>query len=171
MLKNSLFVSLILFPLFVCAEPTPEMPPPPPPLNASPHPATRTIADMEDIQAQTMLYKAQFLRDKALVDLQKLSSDGDSRAIASAPLPYDTSITQTAPAAPSKDAPPPQVIQITGAGKTTSALIRTSGGNQMMVQAGNTIPGTNMKVEKVTLDAVTVSRPGKQPWLLAFAED
>ncbi|EBX4551687.1 type IV pilus biogenesis protein PilP, partial [Salmonella enterica subsp. enterica serovar Saintpaul] len=61
--------------------------------------------------------------------------------------------------------------QITGAGKTLSALIRLSGGNQLMVQAGNTIPGANLKVDKITFDAVTVSKPGKQPWMLAFAED
>ncbi|EBR5268852.1 type IV pilus biogenesis protein PilP, partial [Salmonella enterica] len=76
-----------------------------------------------------------------------------------------------APAASARDEPSPQVIQITGEGKTLSALIRLSGGNQLMVQAGNTIPGANLKVEKITFDAVTVSKAGKQPWMLAFAED
>ncbi|EBP7214775.1 type IV pilus biogenesis protein PilP [Salmonella enterica] len=91
--------------------------------------------------------------------------------MASSPLPYDTSATQSAPAASARDEPPPQVIQITGEGKTLSALIRLSGGNQLMVQAGNTIPGANLKVEKITFDAVTVSKAGKQPWMLAFTED
>ncbi|ECW5968836.1 type IV pilus biogenesis protein PilP, partial [Salmonella enterica subsp. enterica serovar Typhimurium] len=54
---------------------------------------------------------------------------------------------------------------------TLSALIRLSGGNQLMVQAGNTIPGASLKVEKITFDAVTVSKAGKQPWMLAFTED
>ncbi|EGW7614552.1 type IV pilus biogenesis protein PilP [Salmonella enterica] len=118
-----------------------------------------------------MLYKAQLLRDKALTELQKLSSGSDTPAMASSPLPYDTSATQSAPAASARDEPSPQVIQITGEGKTLSALIRLSGGNQLMVQAGNTIPGANLKVEKITFDAVTVSKAGKQPWMLAFAED
>ena len=171
MLRNSLLASLALFPVLVLAAPEPT-PPPPEALMVSTPPAGGNVVNMEDIQAQTMLYKAQFLRDKALVDLQKLGSDGDSRTLASAPLPYDTSASQSAaPTAPSKDDTPPQVIQITGSGKTVSALIRTSGGNQLMVQAGNDIPGTNLKVEKVTFDAVTVSKPGKQPWILAFAED
>ncbi|EJI2872022.1 hypothetical protein NEQ28_005063, partial [Salmonella enterica] len=45
-----------------------------------------------------MLYKAQLLRDKALTELQKLGAGGDSPSMASAPLPYDTSATQSAPA-------------------------------------------------------------------------
>ncbi|KAA0260898.1 hypothetical protein M988_4238 [Hafnia paralvei ATCC 29927] len=171
MLRNSLLVSLALFPVLVLAasEPTP---PPPEAMMVSTPPSGGNVVNMEDIQAQTMLYQAQLLRDKALVELQKLGSDGDSRTLASAPLPYDTSASQSAaPAAQAKDDTPPLVIQITGAGKTVSALIRTSGGNQLMVQAGNAIPGTNLKVEKISFDAVTVSRPGKQPWILAFAED
>lgn len=171
MLRNSLLVSLALFPVLVLAasEPTP---PPPEAMMVSTPPSGGNVVNMEDIQAQTMLYQAQLLRDKALVELQKLGSDGDSRTLASAPLPYDTSASQSAaPAALAKDDTPPLVIQITGVGKTVSALIRTSGGNQLMVQAGNAIPGTNLKVEKISFDAVTVSRPGKQSWILAFAED
>jgi len=171
MLRNSLLVSLALFPVLVLAAPEPTQPPPEALMVSTP-PSGKNVINMEDIQAQTMLYQAQLLRDKALVELQKLGSDGDSHTLASAPLPYDTSASQSAaPAAPAKDDTPPLVIQITGSGKTVSALIRTSGGNQLMVQAGNAIPGTNLKVEKITFDTVTVSRPGKQPWILAFAED
>lgn len=178
MLRTSLIVSLFLFPVLVHAESpaaAPEdsgsVPPPSHEVTIQAPPTGKNVINMEDIQAQTMLYKAQLLRDKALTELQKLSSDGDSRVMASAPLPYDTSATQSAPAAPVRDELPPQVIQITGSGKTLSALIRLSGGNQLMVQAGNTLPGTRLKVEKITFDSVTVSRPDKQPWTLAFAED
>ncbi|EBM0478752.1 type IV pilus biogenesis protein PilP [Salmonella enterica] len=174
MLRTSLIASLILFPVLVHAE-SPGMestgivPPPSDEVTVSAPPTGKNVIHMEDIQAQTMLYKAQLLRDKALTELQKLSSD--TPAMASSPLPYDTSATQSAPAASARDEPPPQVIQITGEGKTLSALIRLSGGNQLMVKAGNTIPGANLKVEKITFDAVTVSKAGKQPWMLAFAED
>ncbi|EJF4177081.1 type IV pilus biogenesis protein PilP [Salmonella enterica] len=178
MLRTSLIASLFLFPVLVHAEslsPGPEsaemVPPPSDEVTVSAPPTGKNVIHMEDIQAQTMLYKAQLLRDKALTELQKLSSGGDSPSMTSSPLPYDTSATQSAPTASARDEPPPQVIQITGEGKTLSALIRLSGGNQLMVQAGNTIPGVNLTVEKITFDAVTVSRPGKQPWLLAFAED
>ncbi|EAA8755130.1 type IV pilus biogenesis protein PilP [Salmonella enterica subsp. enterica serovar Lexington] len=178
MLRTRLIASLFLFPVLVHAEPpsagpdtTVRVPPPSDEVTVSAPPTGKNVIHMEEIQAQTMLYKAQLLRDKALTELQKLSSGGDSPSMASAPLPYDTSATQSPPASSARDEPPPQVIQITGAGKTLSALIRLSGGNQLMVQAGNTIPGANLKVEKITFDAVTVSKPGKQAWMLAFAED
>ncbi|EDW6064587.1 type IV pilus biogenesis protein PilP [Salmonella enterica subsp. enterica serovar Oslo] len=178
MLRTRLIASFFLFPVLVHAEsPSPDqesaalVPPPSDEVTISAPPTGKNVINMEDIQAQTMLYKAQLLRDKALTELQKLSTGSDSLSMASAPLPYDTSATQSAPAAPARDEPPPQVIQITGAGKTLSALIRLSGGNQLMVQAGNTIPGANLKVEKITFDAVTVSKAGKQPWMLAFTED
>lgn len=95
MLRNSLLVSLALFPVLVLAasEPTP---PPPEAMMVSTPPSGGNVVNMEDIQAQTMLYQAQLLRDKALVELQKLGSDGDSRTLASAPLPYDTSASQSA---------------------------------------------------------------------------
>ncbi|EAT4705814.1 type IV pilus biogenesis protein PilP [Salmonella enterica] len=178
MLRTSLIASLMLFPVLVHAgSPSPGMesagivPPPSDEVMVSAPPTGKNVIHMEDIQAQTMLYKAQLLRDKALTELQKLSSGSDTPSMASSPLPYDTSATQSAPAASARDELPPQVIQITGEGKTLSALIRLSGGNQLMVQAGNTIPGASLKVEKITFDAVTVSKAGKQPWMLAFTED
>lgn len=176
MLRTSLIASLVLFPVLVHAgspgvESTGIVPPPSGEVTVSAPPTGKNVIHMEEIQAQTMLYKAQLLRDKALTELQKLSSGADSPSMVSAPLPYDTSATQSAPTASARDEPPPQVIQITGEGKTLSALIRLSGGNQLMVQAGNTIPGANLKVEKITFDAVTVSKAGKQPWMLAFTED
>lgn len=178
MLRTSLIASLVLCPVLVHAGPsspgmesTGIVPPPAGDVTVSAPPVGKNVLHMEDIQAQTMLYKAQLLRDKALTELQKLSSGSDSPSMASSPLPYDTSATQSAPVASARDEPPPQVIQITGEGKTLSALIRLSGGNQLRVRAGNILPGAGLKVEKITFDAVTVSKPGKQPWMLAFAED
>lgn len=202
MLRNSLFAftfaTLVLCPVLVRAA-GPETPATSTPAPAStstsatsPPPdvvttanagagAGGTVAHLEDIQAQTMLYKAQLLRDRALTELQKLSTS-DSLPVSGASLPYDTSATQSASAASARDDTPPLVVQITGEGKTFSALIRTNHGNQLMVHAGNIIPGTNLKVDNITFDAVTVSNvnvnvnasgnsTGKQRRILAFAED
>ncbi|EAN2420133.1 hypothetical protein EAB72_24045, partial [Salmonella enterica] len=85
MLRTSLIASLFLFPVLVHAEslsPGPEsaemVPPPSDEVTVSAPPTGKNVIHMEDIQAQTMLYKAQLLRDKALTELQKLSSGGDS---------------------------------------------------------------------------------------------
>lgn len=190
MLRNSLFAVLMLLPVLVRAAgatpaPVTILPPPPSaPAPASvpvPAPAPPdvktvvppstggTVAHMEDIQAQTLLYKAQLMRDKALAELQKISSNSDSLPVSGGPLSYDTSAS--APVSSARDDASPQVIQITGDGKTFSALIRTNRGSQLMVHAGNTIPGTNLKVDKITFDAVTVSTAGKPPRILAFVED
>lgn len=186
MLRNSLFAFAFAFafavpllcPALVRAA-GPALPPPPDVKIVAPPPtgagagtgAGSTVAHMEDIQAQTLLYKAQLLRDKALAELQKISSNSDSLAVSGTSLPYDTSAIQSAPAASARDDTPPQVVQITGEGKTFSALIRTNRGSQLIVHAGNTIPGTNLKVDKITFDAVTVSKAGKPPRILAFVED
>lgn len=196
MLRNSLFAVLMLLPVLVrAAGATPAQAPvttlPPPPSASASAPASvpvpvpappdvktvappstgGTVAHMEDIQAQTLLYKAQLMRDKALAELQKISGNSDVPAVSGAPLSYDTSAIQSAPVASARDDTSPQVIQITGDGKTFSALIRTNRGSQLMVHAGNTIPGTNLKVDKITFDAVTVSTAGKPPRILAFVED
>ncbi|ECM3182338.1 type IV pilus biogenesis protein PilP [Salmonella enterica subsp. enterica serovar Newport] len=186
MLRNSLFAVLMLLPVLVRAAGTTPAPvttlPPPAPASV-PVPATAppdvktvvppstggTVAHMEDIQAQTLLYKAQLMRDKALAELQKISSNSDSLPVSVGPLSYDTSAS--APVSSARDDASPQVIQITGDGKTFSALIRTNRGSQLIVHAGNTIPGTNLKVDKITFDAVTVSTAGKPPRILAFVED
>ncbi|ECI0980084.1 type IV pilus biogenesis protein PilP [Salmonella enterica subsp. enterica serovar Newport] len=186
MLRNSLFAFAFAFavpllcPALVRAA-GPALPPPPdvkivapPPTGADAGAGTgagSTVAHMEDIQAQTLLYKAQLLRDRALAELQKISSNSDSLTVSGTSLPYDTSAIQSAPAASARDDTPPQVVQITGEGKTLSALIRTNRGSQLIVHAGNTIPGTNLKVDKITFDAVTVSKAGKTPRILAFVED
>ncbi len=192
MLRNSLFAVLMLLPALVRAAGTTPAPvttlPPPPPASApasvpvpvpappdvktvAPPSTGGTVAHMEDIQAQTLLYKAQLMRDKALAELQKIGGNSDGPAVSGAPLSYDTSAIQSAPVASARDDTSPQVIQITGDGKNFSALIRTNRGSQLMVHAGNTIPGTNLKVDKITFDAVTVSTAGKPPRILAFVED
>ncbi|HAF1392044.1 TPA: type IV pilus biogenesis protein PilP [Salmonella enterica] len=186
MLRNSLFAVLMLLPALARAAgpaPVPALPPPPPPPAPVPAPVppdVKTVASpstggtvdhMEDIQAQTMLYKAQLMRDKALAELQKISSNSDSLPVSGGPLSYDTSAIQSAPAASDRDDASPRVVQITGRGKTFTALIRTNRGSQLLVHAGNTIPGTNLKVDNITFDAVTVSTTGKRPRILAFVED
>lgn len=190
MLRNSLFAVLMLLPVLVRAAgatpaPVTTLPPPPSASASVPVPAQAppdvktvvppstggTVAHMEDIQAQTLLYKAQLMRDKALAELQKISGNSDGPAVSGAPLSYDTSAIQSAPVASARDDASPQVIQITGDGKTFAALIRTNRGSQLMVHAGNTIPGTNLKVDKITFDTVTVTTTGKAPRILAFVED
>lgn len=111
------------------------------------------------------------MRDKALAELQKISGNSDSLSVSGAPLSYETSAIQSVPVTSARDDASPQVVQITGDGKTFSALIRTNRGSQLMVHAGNIIPGTHLKVDKITFDAVTVSTAGKPPRVLAFVED
>ncbi|EEO7837144.1 type IV pilus biogenesis protein PilP [Salmonella enterica] len=194
MLRNSLFAVLMLLPVLVRAAgatpaPVTTLPPPPSapastsvsgPVPAPAPPDVKTVvppstggtvAHMEDIQAQTLLYKAQLMRDKALAELQKISGNSDSLSVSGTPLSYETSAIQSVPVTSARDDASPQVVQITGDGKTFSALIRTNRGSQLMVHAGNTIPGTHLKVDKITFDAVTVSTAGKAPRVLAFVED
>lgn len=123
---------------------------------------------LESIQSETVLYEAQLARVKALSELQKNG--------------YDRSLTQPFnPAPPSQDnnktevkgttqtGSPPQVVEIAGTGKGYTALLSLSNGNQVSVQTGNRIPGTDFVVKKISLDEVVVSSPDQALVSLSFA--
>ncbi len=123
---------------------------------------------LESIQSETVLYEAQLARVKALSELQK---NGYDRSLAQpfnpAPPAQDNSKAEVKGSA--KTFIPPQVIEISGSGKGFSALLSLSNGNQVTVQTGNRIPGTDFVVKKISLDEVVVSSPEQPLVSLSFA--
>lgn len=123
------------------------------------------LGQLEAIQAETVLYEAQLARAKALSELQK---NGVDRSLAQ---PFN-------PAPPSQDghsevtgatqeAGPPQILEITGNSKGFMAVLLMSNGNQVTVQTGNQVPGTDFVVKRITLNEVVVT--GKNTALLSLA--
>ncbi len=121
------------------------------------------LGQLEVIQAETVLYELQLARAKALNELQK---NGYDRALDQ---PFN-------PAPPSQDnksevkgavqdAAPPQIVEITGAGKGFTAVLALSNGNQVTVQVGNRIPGTEFVVKRININEVVVS--GKRGFFYA----
>ncbi|MGK0667885.1 type IV pilus biogenesis protein PilP [Serratia marcescens] len=125
------------------------------------------LGQLEAIQAETVLYEAQLARAKALNELQK---NGYDRALDQ---PFN-------PAPPSQDnksevkgavqdAAPPQIVEITGAGKGFTAVLALSNGNQVTVQVGNRIPGTEFVVKRININEVVVSGKNQTLVSLSFA--
>ncbi|MEB7891670.1 type IV pilus biogenesis protein PilP [Hafnia alvei] len=56
-----------------------------------------------------------------------------------------------------QDTTPPQIVEITGDGTGYLAILMLSNGNQVSVQTGNRIPGTEYVVKRVTLNEVVVA--------------
>lgn len=173
----------------VLAAPSTDLPPAPTPLvkeNISPVPAIKTVdippttftqseqasalnlGVLESIQSETVLYEAQLARVKALSELQK---NGYDRSLAQpfnpAPPAQDNSKTEVKGS--NQTSTPPQVVEIAGSGKGYSALLSLSNGNQVTVQTGNRIPGTDFVVKKISLDEVVVSSPDQPLVSLSFA--
>nr|WP_241390174.1 type IV pilus biogenesis protein PilP [Serratia marcescens]ULG13233.1 hypothetical protein 1577p_00046 [Serratia marcescens] len=125
------------------------------------------LGQLEAIQAETVLYEAQLARAKALNELQK---NGYDRALDQ---PFN-------PAPPSQDnksevkgavqdAAPPQIVEITGAGKGFTAVLALSNGNQVTVQVGNRIPDTEFVVKRININEVVVSGKNQTLVSLSFA--
>ncbi|ERK05993.1 PilP [Serratia fonticola AU-AP2C] len=112
-----------------------------------------------------MLYEAQLARAKALNELQK---NGYDRALDQpfnpAP-PSQDNKTEVKGAV--QDAVPPQIVEITGTGKGFTAVLALSNGNQVTVQSGDRIPGTEYVVKRINLNEVVVS--GKSPTLVSLS--
>nr|WP_260441662.1 type IV pilus biogenesis protein PilP [Serratia fonticola] len=164
------------------AAPIADVPPAPPATHSAetpadiPQPTTFTRAEagralnlgqLEAIQAETVLYEAQLARAKALNELQK---NGYDRALDQ---PFN-------PAPPSHDnkseikgaeqnAVPPQIVEITGTGKSFIAVLTLSNGNQVTVQSGNRIPGTEFVVKRINLNEVVVAGKNETLVSLSFA--
>ncbi|CAI2035979.1 type IV pilus biogenesis protein PilP [Serratia fonticola] len=123
------------------------------------------LGQLEAIQAETVLYEAQLARAKALNELQK---NGYDRALDQpfnpAP-PSQDNKTEVKGAV--QDAVPPQIVEITGTGKGFTAVLALSNGNQVTVQSGDRIPGTEYVVKRINLNEVVVS--GKSPTLVSLS--
>lgn len=127
------------------------------------------LGQLEAIQAETVLYEAQLARAKALNELQKNGYDR----------PLDQPFNPVPPSQDNKvevkgaaqDAVPPQIVEITGTGTGNgfTAVLALSNGNQVTVQSGNRIPGTEYVVKRITLNEVVVAGKNQTLVSLSFA--
>lgn len=125
------------------------------------------LGQLESIQAETVLYEAQLARAKALNELQKNGYDrGLDQPFNPAPPALDGKAEVKSAA---QDVIPPQIVEITGTGNGYLAVLSLSNGNQVTVQAGNRIPGTDFIVKRVTLNEVVVSGNNQSLMSLSFA--
>ncbi|MGK2894518.1 type IV pilus biogenesis protein PilP [Klebsiella michiganensis] len=125
------------------------------------------LGSLETIQAETVLFEAKVARAKALGELQKSGVDSDPAPLFN-PAPPAPADAQTVKGA-SPDTTPPQVVEIAGSGNTLSALLVLSNGNQVRVQPGSRVPGTNYTVSRISFNEVVVSSPGHAAISLTFA--
>jgi len=125
------------------------------------------LGQLEAIQAETVLYEAQLARAKALSELQKNGYDsGLDQPFNPAPPSQDN---KTEVKGATQDATPPQIVEITGTGKGFTAVLALSNGNQVTVQTGNRIPGTEYVVKRITLNEVVVTGKSQSLVSLSFA--
>lgn len=125
------------------------------------------LGQLEAIQAETVLYEAQLARAKALNELQK---NGYDRSL-------DQPFNPSPPAQDNKadvngvpqDAVPPKVVEITGTKSGYLAVLSLNNGNQITVQTGNRIPGTEYVVKRINLNEVVVSGKNQSLMSLSFA--
>lgn len=127
------------------------------------------LGQLESIQAETVLYEAQLARAKALNELQKNGYDrGLDQPFNPAPPSLDGKAKADVKGA-AQDSIPPQIVEITGAGNGYLAVLSLSNGNQVTVQTGNRIPGTDYVVKRITLNEVVVSGNSQSLMSLSFA--
>ncbi|HBE9154530.1 MULTISPECIES: type IV pilus biogenesis protein PilP [Serratia] len=125
------------------------------------------LGQLEAIQAETVLYEAQLARAKALNELQK---NGYDRALDQPFNPAPPSQDNKAEVkGATQDAVPPQIVEITGTGKGFTAVLALSNGNQVTVQSGNRIPGTEYVVKRINLNEVVVAGKNQTLVSLSFA--
>ncbi|WP_261804205.1 type IV pilus biogenesis protein PilP [Serratia marcescens] len=125
------------------------------------------LGSLETIQAETVLFEAKVARAKALGELQKSGVDADPPPLFN-PAPPAGADTQDVKGA-ATDTTPPQVVEIAGSGNALSALLVLSNGNQVHVQPGSRVPGTNYAVIRISFNEVVVSSPGHAAISLTFA--
>lgn len=125
------------------------------------------LGSLETIQAETVLFEAKVARAKALGELQKSGVDSDPAPLFN-PAPPAATDAQAVKGA-STDTTPPQVVEIAGSGNALSALLVLSNGNQVRVQPGSRVPGTNYTVSRISFNEVVVSSPGHAAISLTFA--
>lgn len=125
------------------------------------------LGTLEVIQAETVLFEAQLARARALGELQKKGYD----TLAGSPFNPAQPAGNDAPAVKgaAADAAPPQVVEIAGSGTALSALLVLSNGNQVHVQTGSRVPGTDYVVKRISISEVVVSSSSHALLSLTFA--
>lgn len=185
---HRLALCLLLLSPAVMADPVATLPPAPSPAStpaqhtsaSAPLPVPRPVTVMHDsagqplnlgsleaIQAETVLFDFKVARARALGELQKSGMDTDTAPLFN-PVPPAATDAQAVKGA-STDTTPPQVVEIAGSGNALSALLVLSNGNQVRVQPGSRVPGTNYTVSRISLNEVVVSAPGRTALSLTFA--
>ncbi|EEJ4252259.1 type IV pilus biogenesis protein PilP [Salmonella enterica subsp. enterica serovar 4,[5],12:b:-] len=113
-----------------------------------------TVLQVEQIQAETVIYEAKLARQKAVSELRNLDLNGvtgSTAAIHSPPGPSlpdaDVSLTQAISKAM-------RVTEIWGTPEQMSARITLPDGSVADVSAGQQLPGTPYSVESVTREGV-----------------
>lgn len=112
-----------------------------------------TVGELSAIQSETVLYKAQGERAKALREI-----NGPALQTGQA-LPYSFQATQPPAGA---DEPLPVVKLVSGSSKSLRVSLLYSGGFEIDAQVGSPeLPG-GYKLESISMDSVIVSRNGKR---------
>lgn len=120
-----------------------------------------SVGELSAVQSETVLYKAQGERAKALRDIE-----GEGPRTSQA-LPYSYQPTQ--PVAGAED-PLPVVKLVSGSSKSLRATLLYSGGFEIEAQVGGPeLPG-GFKVESISLDNVVLARSGKR-YTLGFSSN
>lgn len=123
-----------------------------------------TVGELSRVQSETILFKAQGERAKALREI-----NGSSQATPAPPLSYLAQPVPTQSARVSGDGNPasvaeqlPVVTLVYGAGKALHATLLYSGGFEIDASLASTdLPG-GYRVASLTLDSVVLSRGGKR---------
>lgn len=127
------------------------------------------LEHLETIQAETVLYEAQLARAKALNELQKNGYDHTLEPpFNPAPSSQDDK-TEIKGTGMIQNTALPQILEITGAGSGYLAVLSLFNGNQITVQAGQRIPGTDYVVKRITLNEVVISGKNQSLISLSFA--
>lgn len=125
------------------------------------------LGSLEVIQAETVLFEAQLARARALGELQKSGYD----TVVDRPFNPAPPTGNDAPAikGAAADTTPPQVIEIAGEGGALTALLVLGNGNQVRVQTGSRVPGTDYRVKRISISEVVVTSPAHALLSLTFA--
>ncbi|MBC8950064.1 type IV pilus biogenesis protein PilP [Xenorhabdus sp. TS4] len=126
------------------------------------------LGQLESIQAETVLYEAQLARAKALSELQKNGYDSSFELPFNPASPIQDS-NQIDIKGATQDTTLPQVIEISGRGKNFTALLTLNNGNQVTIQTGGQIPGTDYVVRRISINEVIITAPNRPLISLSFA--